>query len=110
MMTLVETPLFQKRIDDVMSGDDLQEFKDFIARHPEKGDIIRGTGGLRKVRWGVRGSGKSGGARIIYYYHNATMPVFLITAFQKSKKDSLTDAERQKLRGLGKRLIEAYGE
>lgn len=108
MITLVEIPLFQKRVDDVMNEEELREFKDFLARHPQKGDVIRGTGGLRKVRWGIQGSGKSGGARVIYYYHHEDMPLFLITAYRKADKKALTDDERKQLKGLGKRLVEAY--
>ena len=91
-----------------MSEEERDAFVDFIARHPTKGDIICGTGGLRKVRWGVQGSGKSGGARIVYYYHNDNMPLFLLTAYKKSEKDSLTDAERTRMKGIGKQIAKAY--
>ncbi len=93
-----------------MSNAELREFENFLARNPRKGDRIRGTGGLRKIRWGIQGSGKSGGARVIYYYHNHDVPLFLITAYRKADKDALTDDERQTLKGLGKRLARAYTE
>jgi len=110
MITVVETPRFQKDADKLLTDDEREDFIDFIARQPTKGDLIRGTGGLRKARWGIRGSGKSGGARIVYYYHDDDVPLFLITVFEKSKKSSLTKAERQKIKGLGKALAKAYGK
>ena len=58
-----------------------QDFIAFIAGHPDDGVIMVGTGGVRKSRWGVGARGKSGGVRVIYYYHNRTMPLFLLTIF-----------------------------
>jgi hypothetical protein len=64
-------------------------FIDHIARHPMAGVIIPGTGGVRKIRWFGSGRGKRGGARIIYYFYNTTLPVFLLTAYAKSEKANL---------------------
>ena len=93
-----------------MTADELTAFQDFIARNLRAGDMIRGTGGLRKIRWQSQGSGKSSGARIIYYFHSEDIPLFLVTVYRKADKGSLTKAERNELRGLGKQLADLYGK
>lgn len=72
----------------------------YLANHPEAGDIMEGTGGVRKLRWGRGSQGKSGGVRIIYYYHDARMPLYFLTLFAKGDKANLTQAERNDLAGL----------
>lgn len=56
--------------------------------------MIAGTGGVRKLRWALQGRGKSGGARVIYYYHDASLPLYLLTAYAKNEQASLSHAER----------------
>ncbi len=80
-----------------------------IARNPQCGDLIQDTGGIRKVRFAAKGRGKSGGVRIVYYYYNASMPVFLLTVFAKSEKDNLTKAEGNALGKAARTLRETYG-
>lgn len=81
----------------------------FLAQHPLAGDLIPGTGGVRKLRWGVDGRGKRGGSRVIYYVHSDRMPVYLITAFTKNERADLSPAERSKLRSLVDQLVSAWG-
>lgn len=69
-----------------------------IATDPTCGDVMEGTGGVRKVRFAVGGIGKSGGVRIIYFYSSPTKPIYLFTVFAKNEKDNLTKAERNALR------------
>ena len=69
-----------------------------IAADPLAGDLIEGTGGLRKLRFGKGGRGKSGGVRVIYCYHDNDMPVLLMAIFAKNEKDNLSKAERNALR------------
>ena len=73
------------------------------------GDLIQGTGGVRKVRFAVKSRGKSGGVRIVYYYCNESMPVFLLTVFAKNEKADLTRAERNALGKVARALRESYG-
>ena len=76
------------------------EFIDHIARHPMAGAIIPDTGGVRKIRWFGSGRGKRGGARIIYYFYNATLPVFLLTAYAKNDQANLDAAGKSAMRKL----------
>lgn len=69
-----------------------------------------GTGGVRKLRWGVGSRGKSGGVRVIYYYHNKTVPIFLLGLFAKNVKVDLTPNERNELKRLLPILISEYQE
>ena len=88
--------------------DEKFEFVDFIARNPEAGDLIPGSGGVRKVRWGRRGSGARGGVRIIYFYHDPAMPLYLLMIYAKARRDDLSPDARQTVQGLVARLNEAY--
>jgi hypothetical protein len=71
---------------------------------------MQGTGGIRKLRWSAKGKGKSGGVRVIYYFHNGTMPLFLLTLFGKGEKANLSKAERNELAKLTSLLRKIYGD
>jgi hypothetical protein len=81
-----------------MSEDERNAAVDLVATDPEVGDIMQGTGGVRKARLAGRGKGKSGGYRIIYYFGGGDIPVFLITVFGKGEKANLTQGERNALK------------
>lgn len=66
---------------------------DYLSDNPEAGDLIRGSGGVRKLRWAMPGRGKSGGVRVIYYFHSEEMPLSLLTLFAKNERSNLSDAE-----------------
>ena len=72
----------------------------FIARAPGAGDVIPDTGGVRKLRWGRTGSGKRGGVRIIYFYHNADNPLYLLMIYAKARREDLTPEEKRTVRML----------
>lgn len=76
----------------------------FLAFNPEAGDLVPGTGGVRKLRWGLEGRGKRGGARVIYYFHSERIPLFVITAYAKNVKDDIGDADRNDMKRLAKAL------
>jgi hypothetical protein len=100
MITIVELRTFQEDADDIFTDHEREELSDFIAANPHYGDVIPGTGGVRKIRWGASGRGKRGGARVIYYFRDLNMPVFLIAAYKKGEKMNLTMAEREQMRTL----------
>src|SRR5580700_4428102 len=77
-----------------------------VAADPECGDLIRGTGGFRKVRVARQGMGKSGGARVVYIWRNQRFPVFLIAVFPKNEKENLSMAERNALRTRANSIFE----
>jgi len=83
-----------------LSEDERQDLISYLAGYPKAGEIMEGTGGVRKLRWRRGGQGKRGGVRIIDYYHDDCMPLYLLTLFNKGDKDNLTKAERNELAGL----------
>ena len=84
------------------------ELKMHLAGHPEDGVIIRGTGGVRKLRWAKPNRGKSAGARIIYYYHNHDLPIFLLAAYAKTEKIDITQGERNQIKKFVRLLLQQY--
>ncbi len=109
LITVVETRSYLKRASKLMSKEEQFDAVTMIASDPESGAVMRGTGGIRKVRFRLGGRGKSGGVRLIYYFHNLTMPVFLLTVFAKNEKANLSAEERATLKVLAQRLTKAYG-
>lgn len=88
MRTVAETPIFDRYAAEIWSDAERQEFISFIAANPYAGAVIRGSGGCRKVRWSRSGTGKSGGARVIYFV-TVDEVVWLLIAYAKAKYDSL---------------------
>jgi len=109
MHTIVEMPEFQKRSYKLLSNSERLSIINYLAAHPSAGDIMQGTGGIRKLRWSAQGKGKSGGVRVIYYHRNESMPLFLLTLFGKGEKANLTKAERNELSKFTSLLTNNYG-
>ena len=78
------------------------------AYNPTSGDLIPGTGGVRKLRWGLEGRGKRGGARVVYFYHDAGMPTFALTAYAKNERADLSQQDRNDFRQLAALLVESF--
>jgi hypothetical protein len=93
-----------------MTDDERTEAINMIAANPERGDLIPGGGGIRKVRFAIGGKGKSGGVRIVYYFHNERVPTFLLAVFAKNERANLTRAETNMLGNAAKMLARKYGE
>jgi hypothetical protein len=108
LITVAEMPSFSKRAAKYLSSDKLHKLIDYLAKYPETGDVIEGTGGVRKMRFARSGSGKSGGVRVIYYYYNETHPILLLDIYGKNAKDNLTHAERNELEKLTCTLVSIY--
>ena len=107
IVTVVETPEFRRRARAVMSDAERMALIDFIARNPASGISI--GGGVRKVRFGRSGGGKSGGYRVIHFFTpEGDMPVFLITVFAKNEKANLSRAETEMVKALGRELADSY--
>lgn len=110
MQTIVELPEFQKRASGLLKEDEKVSIINYLAAHPQSGDLIQGTGGIRKLRWSAQGRGKSGGVRVIYYYHNETIPLFLLTIFGKGEKANVSKTERNDLAKFTYVLLKNYGD
>lgn len=82
-----------------MDSDERGVLVDFLARNPLAGDLIPGAGGVRKLRWGLEGRGKRGGARVVYYYHDDEMPIFALTAYAKNERADLSQAAARTFAG-----------
>jgi hypothetical protein len=83
---VVETPEFLSATRKLMTDAERAALIDYLAYHPNAGDLIPGTGGVRKLRWGLERRGKRGGARVIYFYHSVDIPLFALTAFARMKR------------------------
>ncbi len=86
--TVAETAIFQRYASEVWSDGERIEFINWIATNPEAGDVIRGSGGCRKLRWTSKGQGKRGGARVIYF-NASTETIWLLIVYKKAKFDNL---------------------
>ncbi len=100
-ITIVDAVSFTREAEKIFSKDELEDLRDHIAQFRELGDVIKNTGGLRKIRWAAPNNrGKSHGARIIYLYGGDHMPVYLIACYAKSKKATLSGPEKKAARKL----------
>jgi hypothetical protein len=110
MITVAEVPEYIRQAEKLLTDAERQDVLSYLSAHPKSGDLIEGTGGIRKLRWGRGGRGKSGGVRIIYYFHSELMPLYLITLFAKNSQDNLSKAERNEMAKLVDILVEAWIE
>lgn len=108
MQTVAELPEYIRAADKLMSADERQDIVRYLAAHPREGDVMEGTGGVRKLRWRRGGQGKSGGVRVIYYFHSDDMPLYLLTLFAKGDRSNLSKAERNELAGLTELLVRTW--
>ncbi len=97
MIAVVETEEFLADVKGVLSEDEHDDLILYVALHPEAGDLIPETGGLRKLRWAAKGRGKRGGSRVIYYFHNVEVPLFPMAIFAKNIQADLSTRERAAL-------------
>jgi hypothetical protein len=108
LLSVAETQLFVRQAADVWSDDDRMAFVDYIAANPEDGDVIPDTGGIRKVRWRRQGSGKRGGVRVIYFYHDAEMPLYLLMIYAKAQRENLNPDEKRRAQALVATIKQAH--
>ena len=100
-MEFIETSIFTKRIQALLTDDEYRELQQVLAENPKAGEVIPGGGGLRKIRWRARGQGKRGGIRVIYFCESAHR-LYMIYAFGKSEQADLTKDQLQALRAYVK--------
>ncbi len=89
MLTIAETKVFSRHVSDYWTEDERGEFAVWIAEHFDAGDVVRGSGGCRKVRWGRKGAGKSSGVRVIYYNMLEDGTIWLLLIYAKNEHDTI---------------------
>ena len=104
-MVIVETSVFTRQIQKLLTEEEYQALQIALIARPETGQIIKGSGGLRKTRWSIAGRGKRGGVRVIYYWAVAQEQLLMLLIYPKSKKEDLT---REQLKILKKIVEETY--
>ena len=87
-MSLIESSLFSKLIGNYLDDDEYSELQEHLVKHPNSGDVVPKSGGVRKLRWKVAGKGKSGGIRVIYFLRAKTS-IFLLTVYSKSEESNI---------------------
>ena len=107
-VSVIETAAFLAATRRIMDDAERVALVDFLAHRPLAGVLIPGTGGVRKLRWGLEGRGKRGGARVIYYYHSDAMPLFALEAFAKNERSDLSQADRNDFQRLTSILTEQF--
>lgn len=108
MQTIAETTEYIRRAEKLLSTEERRDLLAYLAEHPRAGDLLEGTGGVRKLRWARGSKGKSGGVRVIYYFHSEEMPLYLLTLFAKNERANLSKAECNALAELVSLLVETW--
>jgi len=107
----LETPAFTRHLHSYLSDDEYRRLQAFLAQNPDAGEVMPGTGGFRKLRWGDerRGKGRRGGLRLIYYWLTADQQMWLFTLFGKNEAADLTPAQKRQLRAAIEAELRARG-
>jgi hypothetical protein len=104
----IETDVFTKRILKMVDDETYANLQAELVKNPTKGDVIQGTGGLRKIRMAARGKGKRGGARVIYYLVLADEVIYMIFAYDKGEADDLSADQKKTLKSLARAISNQY--
>ncbi|MBI1924454.1 hypothetical protein HYR99_09400 [Candidatus Poribacteria bacterium] len=99
-MVFIETPLFSKLVQELLPDDSYADLQQTLLLRPEAGKLIKGSGGLRKIRWGASQRGKSGGVRVIYYWDVPNETIFMLLIYKKSRQEDLLLEQVRVLRNL----------
>ena len=102
-MRIIETPIFTKRVKEILSDEEYRLFQIKLIDNPEAGNIIKGSGGIRKIRWSGSGRGKRGGSRILYYWYNTQGVLLMLFIFKKNESDDLTKSQLNDLKTIVER-------
>jgi hypothetical protein len=103
-ITVLQLPKFKAEATELIGTDGIDELAIYLIDHPDAGDVIQGSGGVRKLRWAAKGKGKRGGARIIYLYVVFAARIYLMRCYAKSVKTDLTADEKKQLRQVAAHL------
>lgn len=89
IMIFIESSLFTKLLPDYLSDEEYRGLQTYLLQKPDIGDLIKGSGGVRKVRWAPEGQGKSGGVRVIYYWKKSEHEIWMLTLYSKSERATI---------------------
>ena len=99
-MVIIETSIFTRQVQALLDDDDYRRLQTVLVIRPDAGDIIPGSGGLRKIRWGAPGRGKRGGVRVIYYWAVSQDRILLLLIYAKTEQDDLTATQLKVLKKI----------
>ena len=105
-MRFVETPVFTREVVELLDDEEFRSLQLALLQRPELGPMIRGTGGLRKLRWAGQGRGKRGGLRVIYFWDEASETFYMLYVYPKNEQEDLTTLQ---LRVLNRLVREEFG-
>lgn len=89
MLTFIESSLFTRYVQEYLSEESYADLQWHLMDAPDAGDVIRGSGGVRKLRWSAKGKGKRGGVRVIYYWRNSRGEIWLLTLYAKNEEETI---------------------
>src|SRR5689334_25279696 len=107
-VSVIELAGYRRRADELLTADEQAAVIDLVAYEPACGDLVPGTGGLRKVRVGRGSAGKRGGARVIYYFYNADHPILLLALYAKNEKGDLAATEKKEFAAFAKEIVRQW--
>lgn len=99
-MQIIETPIFTRQVKSLLTDEEYRNLQNELISRPEGGDVIRGSGGLRKMRWRISGRGKRGGVRVIYYWDPSFKRILMLFVYPKNVQDNLTHEQLKVLKSL----------
>jgi hypothetical protein len=99
-MVIIETSVFTRLIQEMLDDDDYRELQQLLVQYPDRGELIPGGGGLRKVRWKIEGKGKRGGIRVVYYWMTADFQLWMLYAYAKGRQTDLNKTQLKALREI----------
>jgi hypothetical protein len=103
-MVIIETEIFTELVTELMDDDEYSALQKYMVKNPKSGDLIQGTGGIRKLRWSHNKKGRRGGVRVIYYHADALHQLRMLLVYKKGEADDLTESQKKAL----KRLVDTW--
>ena len=108
LLTVVATPSFLRDSKKLLSDEEREALVFYLSYSPKAGILIKGTGGIRKIRWARENTGKSGAYRVIYFFYSMEVPLFILNVFAKNEKADISQADRNDLKQLADLLVKQY--
>ena len=99
-MKIIETPIFTKRLEKILDDEEYRQLQNILILNPDSGKLIKGSGGLRKMRWSGSGRGKRGGSRVIYYWLKSDEIIFMLLIYSKNESDDLNQNQIKILKSI----------